>query len=375
MGKAPTFEQKNDFVPVPGLKIMIPDIAILICAFNPPPDLLARTLSGLQRLILPTGKTWEVIIVDNNSAPPLNENALIHQFLAAVPQARLVSEPRQGLSHARFAAFAASHAPWVVFVDMDVELSPQYLLALSRLQSQYPQVSVWGAGTIQVQFTHPTPANLRKQFSERSIQAPVIISNIADLFNPPPTNRSDGLKMKVMNMFNPAIPYGMGMVLHRAAFTHYQQAVQARSQHRTGRAGTYHGGADDVQMDFEAVRGGYPLGIAPDLQLQHWIPPSRTRPETIHQSAYAAGMELTLALVECFPEKTDEIINPLCSPGPLFIALFSSAMRDLFINPGVWARVIQIIGRCSGVMKIKPGAVPPFIPFLIRQLKLDGYQK
>ena len=99
-------------------------------------DLLARTLESIQRATIPEGVEVGVIVVDNNSSPA--EAARNAALVAGLDDARfrLIVERRQGLSHARNAGLAVSHAEWVGFVDDDEQIDASWFVVASRLLAQ-----------------------------------------------------------------------------------------------------------------------------------------------------------------------------------------------------------------------------------------------
>ncbi|MDL5050765.1 glycosyltransferase [Oscillatoria amoena NRMC-F 0135] len=51
-------------------------LSIIICTYNPRREILARTLQHLREQKLDEGPSFEVLIVDNNSAPPSPEGGV-----------------------------------------------------------------------------------------------------------------------------------------------------------------------------------------------------------------------------------------------------------------------------------------------------------
>ena len=60
---------------------------------------------------------FEVIVVDNNSTDETHER--VSRFVLANNNSRLVSEPQQGLSHARNRGWREARAEWVAYIDDD----------------------------------------------------------------------------------------------------------------------------------------------------------------------------------------------------------------------------------------------------------------
>jgi glycosyltransferase involved in cell wall biosynthesis len=91
---------------------------------------MARTLDGLARQTLAV-PTWELIVVDNGSSPPLAAQPEIKRFA----RARLVIEPHAGLTRARLRGISEARGELIVFVDDDNVLAPDYLDQVHRLMT------------------------------------------------------------------------------------------------------------------------------------------------------------------------------------------------------------------------------------------------
>lgn len=112
-------------------------MSVVIATFNRARD-LAATLSSLAAI--KTTRTWEAIVVDNNSADDTPE--IVERCAASFPvPLRYVFEPRQGRSPALNTGIAASRGDTVVTTDDDVRVEPDWLdriaQALSRLDCDY----------------------------------------------------------------------------------------------------------------------------------------------------------------------------------------------------------------------------------------------
>src|SRR5580658_8173139 len=89
-----------------------PAISVIICAWNPTPRIFGRTLDSIADQTLDSD-AFELIVVDNNSCPPLDADWLKgNRRLSPI----LLSEPHPGLGHARCTAIAAASADLLVFV-------------------------------------------------------------------------------------------------------------------------------------------------------------------------------------------------------------------------------------------------------------------
>lgn len=121
--------------------------SVIVCAHNPRAHYLARTLASLRAQTLPL-LAWELILVDNASAPPLAPQ----WDLSWHPGACHLPEPRLGLIHARLAGIRAVRAPLLVFLDDDNVPAPDYLELAVDFARAKPSVGVFGAGIIAPEF-------------------------------------------------------------------------------------------------------------------------------------------------------------------------------------------------------------------------------
>jgi glycosyltransferase involved in cell wall biosynthesis len=90
---------------------------------------LAETLESLRPLRCPAGVEYEILVVDNNSSD--NTPDAIRRYGDILsPRLRSVFEPAQGLSHARNRALAEARGDIVSFLDDDVVVDPDWLVAV-----------------------------------------------------------------------------------------------------------------------------------------------------------------------------------------------------------------------------------------------------
>src|SRR5262245_28835260 len=92
-----------------------PIISVLLSTHNPHRGRLGRALDGLFAQSL-SANDWELVVVDNASAPMLDGRTL---GLERHPRARLVREERLGLIFGRIAGIEASRGEIVIFCDDD----------------------------------------------------------------------------------------------------------------------------------------------------------------------------------------------------------------------------------------------------------------
>jgi len=115
-------------------------LSVCICTHNPDRGALERAIASVARQ---TVGALEVIVIDNLSEPALSEAVLAPLLNRAIP-ARLVREPKLGLSHARVRAIQEARGEWILFVDDDNELFPDYIENGIGFIDQHPSVGCFG---------------------------------------------------------------------------------------------------------------------------------------------------------------------------------------------------------------------------------------
>jgi glucosyl-dolichyl phosphate glucuronosyltransferase len=121
------------------------DVSILIPTYNGR-DVLARLLQSLRDAEPVEGFKWEIIVIDNNS--PDDTKSVIESFRARgrLDLAR-VFEPEPGKTRALNRGLAEAAGTFVAFLDHDVVVAPDYLVALDKAIRTQPY-NVFGGRVI-----------------------------------------------------------------------------------------------------------------------------------------------------------------------------------------------------------------------------------
>lgn len=127
------------------------DVSIILPSYNGA-ETLPRTLAALDRVVAPPGG-MEIILVDNNSTD--DTARLIHGF-AEGRVVQVLSEPRQGKSHALNTALDVAQGALIVFTDDDTLAEPDWVMAYVRAAEAHPDIGVF-AGQIRPDFSKPAP--------------------------------------------------------------------------------------------------------------------------------------------------------------------------------------------------------------------------
>jgi glycosyltransferase involved in cell wall biosynthesis len=100
-------------------------ITVLIATYNRA-ALLGDTLDVLAQSHPPGSRSWEVVVIDNNSRDRTREVVQSRQASFPVPL-RYLFEARPGRSAALNAAHRATTAPLILYTDDDVQVAPRWL--------------------------------------------------------------------------------------------------------------------------------------------------------------------------------------------------------------------------------------------------------
>lgn len=104
------------------------DISVIVCTYNRA-DTVARCLSHLEKLEVPKGIKWEIVVVDNNSNDETDKvvtKIAAHSHLTI----RYVHEKQQGLNNARNCGILESRGSYFAFIDDDITVSSEWLSAI-----------------------------------------------------------------------------------------------------------------------------------------------------------------------------------------------------------------------------------------------------
>ena len=123
-------------------KYQDPKVDICICTHNPRQDVLRTAIRSIvQQKAGP--HLFNVVLVDNGSTVPLDHSLLDPLLKRGIP-CRIVREPRLGIASARRRAIQETNSQWVVFVDDDNELSPDFLSKGFSFIREHPEVGCFG---------------------------------------------------------------------------------------------------------------------------------------------------------------------------------------------------------------------------------------
>jgi glycosyltransferase involved in cell wall biosynthesis len=101
------------------------DVTVLIATFNRA-RLLGETLDVIAHADPPGSRSWEVVVIDNNSRDNTRQAVENRQSTFPVPL-RYVFEPRQGRSAALNTGHRVTTGQFILYTDDDVQVAPRWL--------------------------------------------------------------------------------------------------------------------------------------------------------------------------------------------------------------------------------------------------------
>jgi glycosyltransferase involved in cell wall biosynthesis len=225
--------------------------SVVICTRNPKPAIFDRALAALAAQTIPA-EDWELVIVDNGSAPPIS---LTRRPMPSA--ARVVVEPQPGLTFARLCGIRESCGEVIVFVDDDNLLDPDFLATAVSLAETFPQIGVFG-GRISGEFEVSPPEWLIPFLPHLAV---------VGLPHDEWSNLSDDRAV---------LPCGAGLCVRRVAAQAWAAAV-ASDQRRLalGRVGDKTLACEDIDLVLTCLDQGHGSGRFRALHLTHVIPAAR----------------------------------------------------------------------------------------------------
>ena len=247
--------------------------SVILCTYNPRPDFFAIALRsvGAQQLDM---RLWEFLVVDNNSNPPLDQERL--QNIAGIPL-RVVQQPKQGLTHARIAGIEATRSPWIVFVDDDNELAPDYLQRTAEITTQQSNLGAFGG------------------VSEGVLETS--IGKFKTGFLPQLGVRNNGEERieGTGNEWGLHEPIGAGLVVKRDVASAFVDFIDKQSIAKAlGRTGTNLMSGEDSLFSRLADDLGLLCAYEPSLRLRHYMSAPRLKAKYLSRLVYGHGRSYVL---------------------------------------------------------------------------------
>lgn len=349
---------RNECVSAPKMRATSPaEMSIIIPVYNPEEPILARVLAAIESLETNTGSSVECVIVDNNSQQPVHELAIVRSFLDRCHWARVIREPRQGLTFSRMAGIKATTAPVIIVFDDDNEPAADYLKMARFCLDTWPCVGVWGPGRISLAFLNPVPEWFRRRFGEAF--------NEKDQPYP-----EFGCVPASWARF---YPIGMGQIIRREVAERYLEAVEGGRLSSTDRKGNNLASGGDVQLVWEAVKMGFAAGVHPGLQVTHLIPQRRANLSYVKRVAFGCAASYLPALVESFSSEKATISNRIPSNLHILGRLLRITLRNMsrFQFRYLAVELAPFLGEVVGTLRAAHSQKRRWVFGLVKLLKLE----
>jgi glycosyltransferase involved in cell wall biosynthesis len=259
--------------------VKTPLVSVVLCTYNPRADFVERVLEGLRRQTLPLER-WEFIVVDNNSTKPLcstmgpRDDGTTVIDLSWHPDARMVVEKQQGLSHARRRGFEEAKGELIVNLDDDAVIDPDYLEQVCEVARQHPFIGVFG-GQRRAEF-EVLPKWPREEYygADRMVSEP-IWSN----------DREHG----------PSLPTGAGSVVKKKVADAYVRKLANEPVWASlGRTAEKMLSCEDVEIAMIACDLGLGRGLFPQLKLTHLVEARKMTLDFLCRNAHGNGYSYTI---------------------------------------------------------------------------------
>ena len=210
-------------------------MSIVICSCNRA-ESLRKTLEGLKEVVTPQGKTWEAVVVDNNSRD--NTKDVVDAFARNNPGlARYVFEKRQGKSFALNAGVGNAKGDIIAFTDDDCIVDRHWISAILDEFASDPDLAVLG-GRVELYNKDDRPLSLVR-WSEKTV-----FQSLDLLFEP--------------------LIIGCNMAAKKAVFHRAGQFDPALGPGSIGSAI-----AEDVDFIYRAHKKGFKVIYSPDVLVYH----------------------------------------------------------------------------------------------------------
>jgi len=246
-------------------------LSVIICTYNPRRDYLERTLAGLRAQTQP-GDTWELILVDNNSSPPL----AAWVDLSGFGRARIVGESEQGFTPALVRGLAEAAGDICVLVHDDNVLAPDYLEQVARLGREWPRLGAWG-GHYEPEYEEVPAPEWAPFLAYLAIHAVA-----ADRWS---NGRYD----------YGATPCGAGMAVRTPILRRFAALAAGDERRRSlGRHTDRLTSCEDFDIAFTAIDEGFGTGVFTCLRIRHLIPRRRVQPDYLRRLAEGHGYSSVL---------------------------------------------------------------------------------
>jgi glycosyltransferase involved in cell wall biosynthesis len=257
-----------------GMRSMLTEpvaLSVVICTFNPRPEYFDRCLKALETQTVSVDK-WELLLVDNAS----DSGKAPRPDLSWHPRARLVCEPRPGLTPARLRGIRETMGGLLVFVDDDNVLDSDFLGTALHVSKEKPFLGSW-SGQCRAAFENQPPEWTRRYWGSLVIR------------------EFDKDVWSNLHRLPQSMPCGAGLCVRRDVALRYLDLHESGKRSfqfdRTGDS-LLSGGDNDLAAC--ACDIGLGVGLIASLKLTHLVPPERLTVDYLERLAEGIHYSSTL---------------------------------------------------------------------------------
>jgi glucosyl-dolichyl phosphate glucuronosyltransferase len=275
------------------------DVSVVLPTYNRAAS-LQTTLATFSHLAVPSGTTWELLVVDNNSTDGTRD-VIERAARSARFCIRYVFEKTQGRSAALNRGIAEAKGEIIAFTDDDVLLHPEWLTGLIHTFEEFDCAGV--AGRIVPLWNHPKP-----RWLEMEGQQAIVNFELGD--------ESKEIRFA---------PMGANSAFRKQVFTRH-----GLFRLDLGVSGSQHTiTCDDTEFGERLIRGGEKIMYSPSAIIYHPVDPQRATKEYFLSWYYYNGRSLTRTA-----GLPDEGVFYFGVPRWLYRELLSNAARWIFCLDG-----------------------------------------
>jgi glycosyltransferase involved in cell wall biosynthesis len=329
--------------------------SIVICTYNPDERILRRCLVAVRSL-LSQNIDFEVFIVDNNSAVPVDSLSCVEQFLKESCNSKVLKVMQQGVGAARVAAIQHAVGNHIVMIDYDNEPAADYLQQLTMLHHQYPQVAAWGPGNVTVDFVDGIDADI-ESYAKIAFQE----------------KHMEDVAFDGADEWQSCYPFGTGLCADAALLKDYVQQVQTGKYTMPGRKGNSLSGGEDTEMVLHCISRGFAVGSAPCLKLTHIIPANRANAAYMRKLAFYTSLDYAGCLLQVFPHKRDIIFEQLLPERKYVKKVVKQFLKDKFFSGDrYFFELSKFIGYQAGIYKVAGKPIPKMVQKFLHRLQIES---
>jgi len=231
-------------------------LSIIICTFNPRIDYLVSCLNAIKKAKENLNLEIEIILVNNNSNNNFLSNSKIGQLIIELG-VKVTVEKKQGLTHARIRGIQESKGEYIVFIDDDNVIDPNFLKFGVEIANEFPFVGAFSGNVQLVLEENPRPG--LENYLGLLVQRELYKDEWSNLY-----------------FNNKTMPCGAGLWVSKNVANYYTKLNRSdRSELISDRVGDDLSSGGDNDLAMCAIDIGLGMGLFERLRVYHLIPKNR----------------------------------------------------------------------------------------------------